>query len=136
MEAPRSTGPLSRIVPQDADDLDELTSAYDARHGAAGRDIFPEITPALHTEGAFKRPDTVCVGLRVPERLADAHDTAMRLASLAAEQDVEIVVLALTDVSGLERFGFRIERIAGAGPDARERCEQQVRRFWGIDLVL
>ena len=136
MEPPRWTGPLSRIVPQDADDLDDLTRGYDGRHGASGRDIFPEITPALHTEGAFKRRDMVCVGLRVSERLPDAHDTAMRLASLAAEQDVEIIVLALTDVSGLERFGFRIERIAGAGADARERCEQQIRRFWGIDLVL
>jgi hypothetical protein len=127
---------LSRIVPQDADDLDELTRGHDARHGAPGRDIFPEITAALCTEGAFKRPDMVCIGLRVSERLADAHDTAMRLASLAAEQDVEIVVLARTDLSGLERFGFRVERIAGADPEARERCEQQLRRFWGIDLVL
>jgi hypothetical protein len=136
MEAHRWTGPLSRIVPQDADNLDDLTSGFDVRRGLPGRDIFPDIAPALHCEGAFKRPDQVCVGLRVPATLADACDTAMRLASLAAEQDVEIIVFASCDVSGLERFGFRIERVAGAGQESRERCEQQIKRFWNVDLVL
>ena len=46
------------------------------------------------------------------------------------------MVLSTTDVTGLERFGFRIERIAGETREARRRCEAQVRRFWSIDLVL
>ena len=136
MEAQRWISLLPRIVPHEADDLDDLTSAYDVRAGSAGHDILPKINPALHCENAFRRADTVCVGFRVSRPLPDACDHALRLASLAAEQDVEIIVLALTDVTGLERFGFRIERIAGAGPETRDLCEQQVLRFWGIDLVL
>ena len=127
---------MQRIVPQDADDIDALTRAYDERRGPAGRDVFPDLDPTLHCPNAFTRPDMVVVGLRVSAPLPDAHDRAVRLASLAAEQDVEVVVLSTTDATGLERFGFRIERIAGETREARRRCEAQVRRFWSIDLVL
>ncbi len=60
----------------------------------------------------------------------------MRLAAFAIERDVEIVVLNEADRSGLERFGFRIEQISGDNPEARAACEDQIRRFWNIDLVL
>lgn len=131
---------MSRIVPRDASDLDALTAGLDARCAAVpGRDAFPDLPTAAHPQGAFKRPDTVCVGVRVREPLADAADAAdraMRLASLAEEQDLEVVVLAHVDVTGLERFGFRIERIAGDTPEAQAQCERQVVAFWSIDLVL
>lgn len=126
---------LSRIIPQDAADLDDLTRRYDRRSVTPGRDIFPEIGPTLHGEGRFQRADMVCIGLTVAAPLPDACDQAMRLAGLAAEQDVEVIVLSHVDLTGLERFGFRIERISGdAG--TRERCEEQIRQFWAIDLVL
>ncbi|HVH01689.1 MAG TPA: hypothetical protein VM891_01820 [Amaricoccus sp.] len=136
METPPWGALLSRIVPQDADDLGELTARYDPRHRRQGRDVFPDCAEFVQLPGAFKREETICVGLRVLAPLKDAYDRAMRLAAFAAEQDVEIVVLAHTDVTGLERFGFRIERIAGATPQDRDRCEQQILRFWSIDLVL
>ncbi len=129
-------GLLSRIVPHDADDLDALTGGFDRRQTAPGRDVFPEVAALLQPQDSFKRPDTVAVGLRVSSTLTDACDRAMRLAAFAAEQDVEIVVLARTDVTGLERFGFRIERVAGATPEAQAQCERQIRDFWAIDLVL
>jgi hypothetical protein len=46
------------------------------------------------------------------------------------------VVLNETDRSGLERFGFRTERISGTTQEARAACEDQIRRFWNLDLVL
>lgn len=136
METPRWTALLARIVPQDADDLDALTAAYDPRTAAPGRDFFPEIPARLRPAAALKRADAVCVGLRVVAPLPDAADRAMRLAAFAAERDVEVIVLAETDASGLERFGFRVERVAGETPEARAACEDQIRRLWGIDLVL
>ena len=53
----------------------------------------------------------------------------MRLAAFAIERDVEIVVLSEADCSGFERFGFRVERIAGDTPEERAACEDQIRRF-------
>lgn len=136
METQRWTALLSRIVPHDADDLDELTAVHDPQGAAPGREVFPEVAARLLPQTALKRADAVCVGLRVKAPLPDAADRAMRLAALAAERDVEIIVLAEVDATGLERFGFRIERVAGDTPETRAACEDQIRRFWNIDLVL
>lgn len=128
---------LSRIGPHDADDLDGLIEPFDPRHGVCGRDIFPMPEAVLMPQAALKRADAVCIGLRTPGTdAADAADRAIRLAAFAIERDVEIVVLNETDRSGLERFGFRIERISGETPEARDACEDQIRRFWNLDLVL
>jgi hypothetical protein len=127
---------VSRIGPHDADDLDALLAPFDQRRGG-GRDVFPAPEAVLMPNAALKRADAVCVGLRASTTDAsDAADRAMRLAAFAIERDVEIVVLSETDRSGLERFGFRIERIAGDTPEARAACEDQIRRFWNLDLVL
>ena len=60
MEAGRWTALLQRIVPQDADDIDALTRAYDARRGRCRpRPVFPDLDPTLHCPNAFTRPDMV-----------------------------------------------------------------------------
>ena len=127
---------LLRIGPQDADDLDELLAAFDPRKRAPGRDIFPlpEAVPMPQT--ALRRADAICVGVRAAAADAAAFDRAMRLAAFAIERDVQIVVLSESDHSGFERFGFRVERISGDSPEARAACEDQIRRFWNLDLVL
>lgn len=136
MQTHRWNALIARIVCDDADDLDDLTSAFDPRYAPCGRDTMPAIAADLVPQAVFKREDAVCIGLRVDAWLPDAADRAMRLAAFAAERDVEFVVLAHTDHVGLERFGFRVERIVGATPSARAACEAQIRRLWNIDLVL
>jgi hypothetical protein len=126
---------LARIVPQDADDLDALLARYEPRSGNEGRELFPSDEGVSRAEPPLKRADMVCVGLRVTAPLADAADRALRLVAFAAERDVEVVVLAHAEVTGLERFGFRVERIAGDTPEDRARCEAQILRLWNIDLV-
>jgi hypothetical protein len=128
---------MSRIGPHDADDLDPLLAPHDPRRGEPGRDVFPLPEGVLMPQAAMKRADTVCIGLRAAGALpGDAPDRAMRLAAFAIERDVEVVVLSETDRSGLERFGFRVEQISGDTAEARAACEDQIRRFWNIDLVL
>lgn len=130
---------LSRIGPHDADDLDELLAPFDRRPRSPGRDLFPLPEGVLMPESKLRREDAVCVGLRAPEGGGSADviaDRAMRIAAFAVEREVLITVLSETDLSGYERFGFRVERIAGETPEACEACEDQIRRFWNIDLVL
>lgn len=136
MDTQRWSAILSRISPRDADDLDAVLGGFDPRHNPLGKDVFPRIDASLAPLAEMKRADEVCIGLRVMAELEDACDRAMRLASFAVERDVEIIVLAHCDRTGLERYGFRSERIAGETPEARAACEQQARRFWNIDLVL
>jgi hypothetical protein len=128
---------LQRIAPHDADDLDPLLAPRDPRRAEQGRDLFPFPEAVLMPETALKRVDAVCIGLRAPAAdTSDIVDRAMRLAAFAAERDVEVVILAEADRSGFERFGFRVERIAGETPEQRGACEAQLRRFWNLDLVL
>ena len=136
MDAQRWNAVLSRIVPQDVTDIDDIVGPFDPCCAAEGSDVFPEISSVLMPQSGMKRRDAVCVGLRAGGLLPDATDRAVRLAAFAIERDAEIVVLAEADESGLERFGFRVERIAGDTEAARGGCEDQVRRFWNIDLVL
>lgn len=127
---------LSRIGPYDSDDLDGLLAKFDPRQTAAGRDIFPLPEAMLMPQTALKRGDAVCVGVHAVGTDASATDRATLLAAFAIERDVQIVVLSDADRSGLERFGFRVERISGDSPEARAACEDQIRRFWNLDLVL
>ena len=137
MDPTQWTSILPRIGPHDADDLDPLLSPHDPRRGTPGRDLFPLPEAVLMPEAALRRTDAVCVGLRAGTAdPSEVVDRAMRLAAFAAERDVQVVVLSETDRSGFERFGFRVERIAGETPEQRAACEAQVRRFWNLDLDL
>jgi hypothetical protein len=128
---------LPRICQHDADDLDPLLAPFDPRTTEPGRDLFPLPEATLMPAAALKRADAVCVGLRAPAGAGgDAVDRALRLAAFAAERDVEVVILAEVDRSGFERFGFRVERIAGETGEERAACEDQIRRFWNLDLLL
>jgi hypothetical protein len=133
MEQKRWTDVLSRITPQDADDLDDLAGPFDARRRAPGRDLFPAFEGAGRNTN-FKLENAVCVGVRVTAPLSNSTEQAMRLAAFALERDVEIVLLSMLDATGLERFGFRVERVPSEA--AGEAYELQVRQFWNIDLVL
>jgi hypothetical protein len=132
----RWTEIVARVTGHEPDDLDDLLAPFDRRERAGGGDLFPPVAGVLMPQAPMARPDAVAVGFRVTERLEDVADRALRLAAFALEQDVEVIVLAHIDESGFERFGFRVERIAGADEAARAACEDQVRRFWNIDLVL
>ncbi|HLS58434.1 MAG TPA: hypothetical protein VK022_02290 [Paracoccaceae bacterium] len=125
---------INRIVAAGPEALDPLVT--EGREEAPGRDFFLPTDSVLMPAAPMVRPDAVAVGVRVTEPLPDLVDRALRLAAFALEKDVEIVVLSHVDESGFERFGFRVERIAGDTPEARAECEDQIRRFWNIDLVL
>ncbi len=137
MDPRQSSSILPQIGPHDADDLDALLAPYDPRRTENGHDIFPLPEAVLMPEAGLKRDDAVCVGLfaRAGEG-SDVVDQAMRLVAFAAERDVEVIILAEGDRSGFERFGFRVERIAGKTPEERAACEDRIRRFWNLDLVL
>jgi hypothetical protein len=136
MDRAQWSGILSRIGPHDADDIDEILAPFDPTRGPAGRDLFPLPGAVLMPEARLKRADAICVGLRARAAEGGAADRAMRVAAFAVERDVQIVVLSEADYCGLERFGFRVERLAGDDDEARAACEDQIRRFWNLDLVL
>ena len=126
---------MSRITPHRADDVDDLTLRFDRCATARGGDFFPALGSVPSPEPRFKREDAICVGFRMAGEPDDAAERAARLAAMALERDVEVIILSEDGFAGLERFGFRVERIPPSAGEPRHDWIDQVRRFWGLDLV-
>lgn len=127
---------LRRLTTAAAENIDDLVTPFDGRHNPVGRPVFPEAVLPTFRETSFKKADAVFIGVRVDAPRENLADMALELGALAIENDAEIVVLSSLDYSGLERFGFRSERITGATPEAREACLEQLRCFWGLELII
>ena len=127
---------IKRLTCAQPDDLDAVLSGFDPRARPAGQDIAPCPLPAVLPQLKLARKDAIAVGVRVSSPIEDTADVAFRLGTLSIEQDVEVIVLSDLDYSGLERFGFRTEKVAGETEAEREACRDQIRQFWGIELTL
>lgn len=127
---------IGRITPHDAAGIDDLTGPVDPRCTHGGRVIFPQNIALPVANMPFASPDTGTIGFRITAARDDIAQVGLQLAALAMENGVEVVVFNHLDYCGLERFGFRCERIAGHTPAQKAQCEEQIRRFWNIDLIL
>jgi hypothetical protein len=127
---------LLRLTQQEPVDIDGILAPFDARRNPVGQDLAPGGGSGAVPPCPFSRPDEVVMATRVTTPPANPTDVAFRLMGLSVEQDVEVVVFSDLDYSGLERFGFRTERIAGTTPAEKEACIAQLRSFWGIELMI
>ena len=127
---------LLKLTQHEPINLDGVLAEHEPRRNPVGKDIAPCSETSALPPCPFVRSDAVVVAMRVAYPLEDATDVAFRLAALAVEQDIEVVVFSDLDYSGLERFGFRTERIAGATVAERDACVQQLRMFWGAELLI
>jgi len=127
---------LARVTTHGAEDIDAVLRPHDRRARKAGRDLFPLGVDRVPFTPEFRDPDTVAIGVRILEPKADLAELAVSLGTFALEKGAEIVVLNHVDYCGLERFGFRCERITGGSPEAREACERQVVAFWNLEVII
>lgn len=126
---------LSRIAPAGPVDLDaEVAEAPRRAAGLAawapaGAPVSPRLWARADTGAAW-------IGIRVDAALPDPVPVALRLASAALERGVTPVILTSRDASGLERFGFRVERfVPGPGAD-RAAWEAEMTAFWSLALII
>jgi len=136
MTGKQDFAPISRLTCARPDDLDDLLSGYDPRARKSGQDLAPCQRPAALPQLKFVRNDAIAVAVMVTSPIDHPADVALRLGSLAIEQDVEVIVFCTLDYSGLERFGFRTEKVAGETETQRDACLDQLRQFWNIELTL
>lgn len=127
---------LGRVTRQVAEDIDDLLRPYDHRARKVGRDLFPADVDRNPFTPDFHHEDTVVIGVRITEPRDDLADLAVQLGTFALEKQADIVVLNHLDYCGLERFGFRCERITGDTVEARAACERQVAAFWNLEAVI
>jgi hypothetical protein len=74
--------------------------------------------------------------VRIDRPPEDPRRLALRLAAAAVERGVVPVILSTLPRTGLEQFGFRVERLPEGPPEAQALCEAELRKFWDIAIVV
>lgn len=128
----------SSACPENIDDL--LVAANNLAWKESGNVSFPKLG-AMPLARHLSDTDRPAIGVLLDDRETRVADEiasllAGRYAALAVEKECEVIILSHQDNAGFERFGFRVERIAGATDQERSECLEQLRRFWGIDIMI
>ncbi len=127
---------VASITPLEPTDLDAIIDRSKKNQPAKAGLEFPLDAAIAPMKPSFKDETTVCFGARVTENTPNRLALAVTLAQMAAEKGATPIILSHLDYSGLEQFGFRVERIGGKTEEEREACEAQVCAFWNIVMVI
>lgn len=127
---------ISRITPAIPIDIDADLEPIAPKIAEPGRVKFSPSAIDAELPVQFADEETVCFGVRITKDTPNIVALAMQIAQMAAEKGAYPIVLAHVDYSGLERFGFRVERVAGTTPEEIEACEAQICAFWQIVLII
>ena len=129
---------LAGLTPTEPVDLDDPGNPAGAPAAEAS---WPASDPAtLMPSPRLYRPHGIdgraALGIRVTRPLAEPVAAALHLASAAAERGVEPVILTPLPRTGLERFGFRVERLPDAEATEQARCEAELAAFWNLAIII
>lgn len=107
------------------------TSAKKTARSAAMPDLPPSRRLFREDEA-----DMSFIGVRVTDPIANAALMATRLAAGALERGVVPIILTTLPLCGLERFGFRVERMSGRTDAELAACERELAAFWDLSIVI
>lgn len=132
---------LKRVSTSEPIDLDRLIFERDGPEtSTSAQGEFPNRgayspTPSLALWN-LDQDENARLGVRVNAPLPDATQAACRLAAAALEKGISPIIFSTLPVSGLERFGFRVERVMGDTSEERAACEEQLKKFWNVAIVI
>ncbi|OUS09141.1 hypothetical protein A9Q96_00230 [Rhodobacterales bacterium 52_120_T64] len=126
---------ITKIIPQNAEPIDDILEDFDVRRTSDGACILPD-NGWYSGQKAFQDPSTVCIGVRVDGDNIDTSDLSMKLATMALEKEVVPIIFSRGDYAGMEKFGFRVEKISGKTEAERQLCEEQLKHFWNMSVVI
>lgn len=127
---------VDAISPQSPEPLDDLIAPFEGTAPKPGRLLFPPEAIASAPPHEMTDEETVTFGARITDETQNRLGLAMTLAQMALEKGAEAIILSHVDDPLLDRFGFRVERIAGETEEARAAAEAQLVRFWNIVFVI
>lgn len=126
---------INRITPHQPTNLDHILQPHDPRAKTPGRAVASaEVAHSAIPD--YGRDDIGYIGFRLREAPENPADMAMRLAALAIEKAAQPILLSYVEYTGLEPFGFRVERITGETEEEQLAWEAQIRALWGIEIIL
>ncbi|CUH44822.1 MULTISPECIES: hypothetical protein [Ruegeria] len=126
---------LSRASPNRPEPLDDLINE-DRDAKPLGKVIFPNMRLAPSLMLWDREPGgPVHIGVRVHEPPETPYRIARLLAAAAMEREVFPVILSRVDYCGLERFGFRVERVPEEAA-AAQAAEEEIRKYWDLAIII
>lgn len=131
----------SRLSPVEPVDLDQKlfgqVSEYTVEPGIVR---YPSVSETSMVPSAviwaFEQRNTICIGVRLTQPIAHYSGAAARLAAVAVERSVTPIILTSLPYCGFERFGFRVERLAGETSEELTASEEELKRFWRMDVII
>jgi hypothetical protein len=127
---------IMRISPDAPLSLDVDLAQFDPIAAKPGQALFPDECFREISARLFEPISAICFGVRITEKTTDIDGLAMKVARMAYERNAEPIILSHIAHCGLERFGFRVERVAGQTEAERAACEAELTRFWNIVVVI
>jgi hypothetical protein len=126
---------IARVSADAPADLDEILNA-----GSGTEAPVPSCLadgPAVLSSRLWERDDAVShIGIRIDRPPRDVRRLALRLASAAAERGVVPIILSSLGRTGLEQYGFRVERLPEGPPELVALFESELRKFWDMPIVI
>lgn len=125
---------IAKFNPEVPESVDEL---IDGDTAATGSVFYRNVRPAPPASLWLRQDESDgYIGIRVTSSDEATPSAAMGLAAIAAERSVVPIILSHAAICGFERFGIRVETIAGQTEEERAACEAEVVSFWGIPIVI
>ncbi len=122
---------LSRAAPEDLD-----AAVFEAPKRAARCGFDPAQRLPATALWAFSDERVSRVGIRIVTPVNQPEFMVARLAAIAIERKVLPIILSHIGASDFTRFGFRVEHVSGATADERRQCEEQIKRFWKLAMIV
>jgi len=127
---------VASITPLKPTDLSDIIDALSPPSAKKENLEFPISAGTSPLVGEFTDEAQVCFGARITQDTPNPVKLGMTLAQMAAEKGAYPVILSYVDHTGLEPFGFRVERIGGKDATEMAACEAQILKFWNIVMVI
>lgn len=125
---------LANVSPHAPHDLDHALFGAPTRADSLG--VGPDMRPPATGLWTLSDAHISRVGIRITAPVERPAFVASRLAAIAIERQVLPIFLSHIAPSDMLRFGFRVEHVSGATEAARAVCEEQIRRFWKIAMIV
>lgn len=127
---------IARVSAEAPIDLDAILD--DA--GPASGDLGPHLSadgPTVRSARLWRRDESVShIGVRIERPPADVRRLALRLASAAVERGVVPIILSPLERTGLEQYGFRVERLPEGPPELVALFEAEIGKFWDMPIII
>ena len=132
-------GIASRLTGKSVVDLDAVLKS-DKKPKPSGGELSAPIGGGSGSMSSVCWPlinaDQANIGIRISDPVENLVELAGAMIAIAAERNITPIIMSQLNLPDFSQYGFRVERIAGRTAQERANCEDEIRRFYDIAMVV